>query len=116
MIGKPGKKLSATGGADAQSPIKQDEPLSHNADEVACGELGQQPYDETQSLREIQKSIVTIRDSEARFRATFENAAVGIARVALDGRFLEGQPEVVRHRRLHPRGTDDKDLRRHNTS
>jgi PAS domain S-box-containing protein len=30
-----------------------------------------------------------ISESEARFRAIFENAAVGIARVALDGRFLE---------------------------
>src|SRR5215471_12679560 len=29
------------------------------------------------------------RDSEARFRAVFENAAVGIARVAPDGRWLE---------------------------
>jgi PAS domain S-box-containing protein len=33
--------------------------------------------------------IAAIRDSEARFRSIFENAAVGIARVAPDGRFLE---------------------------
>jgi PAS domain-containing protein len=30
----------------------------------------------------------TLRASEARFRATFENAAVGIAHVAVDGRWL----------------------------
>ena len=29
-----------------------------------------------------------LRESEARFRATFEQAAVGIAHVAPDGRFL----------------------------
>ncbi len=36
-----------------------------------------------------QKRIATeLRDSEARFRATFEQAAVGIAHVGLDGRWL----------------------------
>src|SRR5262245_59684821 len=35
------------------------------------------------------KKIETLRDSGARFRATFENAAVGIARVAPDGCWLE---------------------------
>jgi PAS domain S-box-containing protein len=42
-----------------------------------------------QSPRENQQKIEALRDSEARFRATFENAAVGIARVAPDGRWLE---------------------------
>src|SRR5262245_52545995 len=58
MIGKSGKKLSAKGSDDAQSPKSQ-------------------------------KNIEAIRDSEARFRAIFENAAVGIARVDPDGRWLE---------------------------
>src|SRR5262249_58747493 len=35
------------------------------------------------------KRIEMLRDSGARFRATFENAAVGIARVAPDGCWLE---------------------------
>src|SRR5262245_45132562 len=35
------------------------------------------------------RDIEPIRESEARFRSIFENAAVGIARVATDGRFLE---------------------------
>jgi len=39
--------------------------------------------------RESQKNIEAIRDGEARFRATFENAAVGIAHVAPDGHWLE---------------------------
>src|SRR5262245_8069526 len=41
------------------------------------------------SPRESHKKIETLRDSGARFRATFENAAVGIARVAPDGCWLE---------------------------
>jgi PAS domain S-box-containing protein len=44
---------------------------------------------EIDNLRESQKSIEAVRDSEAWFRALFENAAVGIARVAPDGRWLE---------------------------
>jgi PAS domain S-box-containing protein len=42
-----------------------------------------------ESWRESQKSVEGIRDSEARFRAIFDNAAVGIARVAPDGHWLE---------------------------
>ena len=37
----------------------------------------------------IEHSVASISDTDARFRAIFTNAAVGIARVALDGRFLE---------------------------
>ena len=37
----------------------------------------------------IEHSVASISDTDARFRAIFKNAAVGIARVALDGRFLE---------------------------
>ena len=44
------------------------------------------------SLREAQKLIrerdAKLRESEERFRATFEHAAVGIAHVSPDGRFL----------------------------
>src|SRR5262245_27205941 len=65
------------------------EPLLRGEDEAVRWELGRRLYDEMQSLRESQKSIEAIRDSEARFRAIFENAAVGIARVAPDGRWLE---------------------------
>src|SRR5215510_1172498 len=43
----------------------------------------------SKSPREIQKKIKALSDSESRFRATFENAAVGIAHVAPDGRWLE---------------------------
>src|SRR5262245_23586844 len=42
-----------------------------------------------QGPRESHKKIDALRDSGARFRATFENAAVGIARVAPDGCWLE---------------------------
>ncbi|MGH9769471.1 MAG: PAS domain S-box protein [Blastocatellia bacterium] len=89
MIGKPGKKLSATGRDDAQSPINQPEPLSRSADETACSEPGQRPYEEIQNPRESQKNTEALRNSKARFKGIFENAAVGIARVAPDGRWLE---------------------------
>ena len=65
------------------------EPLLRGADEAVRWELGRRLYDEIQGLRESQKKIEALRDSEARFRAIFENAAVGIARVAPDGRWLE---------------------------
>ena len=41
-----------------------------------------------------------LHDSEDRFRATFEQAAVGIAHVGLDGRFLRVNRKTVRHSRL----------------
>src|SRR5262249_8919419 len=90
MIGNPGtKKLSPAGRDDAVEPINQPEAPPHGANEAARWNSGQRPYDETESLRGSQKNIEAPRDSEARFRAIFENAAVGIARVAPDGRWLE---------------------------
>src|SRR5262245_65031851 len=89
MIGNAGEKLSATRCDDAEAPINQPEALPHGANEAARREIGQEPYDETESLRESQKNIEAPHDSEARLKAIFENAAVGIARVAPDGRWLE---------------------------
>src|SRR5262249_399344 len=57
--------------------------------EAASWKLGRGLYDEMQILREDLKNVEALRDSEARFRAIFENAAVGIARVAPDGHWLE---------------------------
>src|SRR5262249_21575244 len=65
------------------------EPLLRGADEAVRWELGRRLYNELQSLRESQKRIEAVRDTEARFRAIFEKAAVGIARVAPDGRWVE---------------------------
>jgi len=39
-------------------------------------------------ITERKRAEVSFRESEARFRATFEQAAVGMAHVALEGRFL----------------------------
>jgi two-component system cell cycle sensor histidine kinase/response regulator CckA len=39
-------------------------------------------------VTERKRAEIALRESEARFRATFEQAAVGVAHVALDGRFL----------------------------
>jgi PAS domain S-box-containing protein len=89
MFGNTGKKLSATGRDDAPAPINQPEALPHGANEAAPWKPDQRPNEETERLRESQKNIEAPRDSEARFRAIFENAAVGIARVAPDGRWME---------------------------
>src|SRR5215510_12654605 len=89
MPGNLGKKLSATVRDDTPAPINQPEALPHCANEAARLKPGRRPYDETESLSESQKNIEAPRDSEARFRAVFENAAVGIARVAPNGRWLE---------------------------
>jgi PAS domain S-box-containing protein len=43
----------------------------------------------TRDITEQKLAEESLRASESRFRAIFENAAVGIARVAPDGRFLE---------------------------
>src|SRR5262249_10063557 len=60
MIGKPEKNLSNARGADAEPP------LNHLWDEIEA-----------------------LPDSDARLRAIFENAAVGVACVAPDGRWVE---------------------------
>ncbi len=39
-------------------------------------------------LEELRQAEAALRESEARFRGTFENAAIGIAHKDLDGRFL----------------------------
>src|SRR5262245_11925021 len=65
------------------------EPLLRGADEAVRWELGRRLCDELHGLRESQKSVEALRESEGRFRAVFENAAVGIARVAPDGHWLE---------------------------
>ncbi|HEY6402469.1 MAG TPA: PAS domain S-box protein, partial [Blastocatellia bacterium] len=66
MSRKAQKALSAAGQKEARASIDQPEPLQRNVDNVDA-----------------------LREGEARFRAIFENAAVGIARVGPDGRWLE---------------------------
>src|SRR6186997_3127621 len=39
-------------------------------------------------LEELRQAEAALRESEARFRGTFENAAIGIVHKDLDGRFL----------------------------
>jgi PAS domain-containing protein len=43
----------------------------------------------TRDITAHKRAEASLRTSEARFRAIFENAAIGIARVAPDGRWLE---------------------------
>ena len=81
--------------SDLESMLREEvalaEPLLRSADEVAREvtrwEPGLRLYEGTES--ESQRNIEAIRHGEARFRAIFENAAIGIARVAPDGHWLE---------------------------
>jgi PAS domain S-box-containing protein len=45
-------------------------------------------------LTERKRAETALRESEARFRATFEQAAVGVAHVALDGRLLRANQKL----------------------
>src|SRR5262245_42536670 len=89
MERKGGKTPSAAGQKEALEPIDQPEALRHSADEDARGELDQRRRGEARDSRKRRKTAEALRDSETRFRAICENAAVGIARVAPDGRWLE---------------------------
>jgi diguanylate cyclase (GGDEF)-like protein/PAS domain S-box-containing protein len=60
-----------------------------------------------QEIRERRRMEQTLRDSEQRFRSTFEQAAVGIARVAPDGRFLR-----INRRYCEIVGYSQQDMRR----
>lgn len=64
------------------------EPLERT-DEAVQWELGARLHEELQSLRNEQSRVDALRESEAGFRAIFRSAAVGIARVAPDGRWLD---------------------------
>jgi PAS domain-containing protein len=55
-----------------------------------------------QDISHLKRTEERLRDSEARFRGTFENAAVGIVHNDPASRFLAGQRKVLRHRRLLP--------------
>ena len=51
-----------------------------------------------------------LRESEKRFRVTFEQAAVGVAHSSLRRQASTDESEAVRHPRLHARGDTYKDL------
>ncbi len=64
-------------------------------------------------VTERKKAEEKLRESEERFRATFEQAAVGILQVGL-GALDPGKRQILRHNGLHPRGVArDKRLRPH---
>ena len=52
---------------------------------IESEEINRELWDE---IGERKRAVEQLRDSEERFRATFEQAPVGIAHVGLDGRFL----------------------------
>lgn len=67
--------------------------IAHDADNDMWRELSVFPVSEgiavvSRDIGDQKRAEGALRESEERFRATFEQAAVGIAHVALDGRFL----------------------------
>jgi PAS domain S-box-containing protein len=63
--------------------------------------------------REIASSQAALRESESRFRGTFENAAVGVAHVGLDGTWLEINQrlcDIVGYSREELRGRTFQDI------
>ncbi|MBU2560493.1 PAS domain S-box protein, partial [archaeon] len=86
-------------------------PLVHNGNVIACLNIASHTLDEVpDSTRTALETIVTqmggrilrkkveavLRESEARFRGAFENAAVGAAMVDLNGRFLRVNQRLCR--------------------
>ena len=74
------------------------------------------------SLRQKKRNETTLRESEERFRAIFQEAGIGVAQLSLSGRVELANDrycQVVGHRREHlvGRGTEEithtKDLREH---
>lgn len=66
----------------------------------------QRQYEARVHLQELEKGRDELRESEARFRATFENAAIGIGHVAPDGSWLR-----VNRRLCEIVGYSDAELR-----
>ncbi len=62
----------------------------NGAGRVECDKAGEPTrfIGTVQDITSLKLTEINLRESEARFRATFEQAAVGIAHVALDGGFL----------------------------
>ena len=58
--------------------------------------LGLTGFISRQRSAERKQAIEALQESELRFRAIFENAAIGIAKLAIDGRFLEINQEFCR--------------------
>ena len=63
-------------------------------------------------ITDLKRAEEALRESEERFRGTFENAAVGIAHKDLTRPLPARQREVLRHRRLLPRGAAREDRSR----
>ncbi|WP_449241883.1 PAS domain S-box protein [Desulfovibrio sp.] len=63
---------------------------------VAAGLLAIMSWAVLLALRARDRSDAALRDSEHRFRATFEQAAVGIAHVSLEGRWLRVNETLCR--------------------
>jgi PAS domain S-box-containing protein len=53
----------------------------------------QRPYDVL--FRELSKTAAALRDSEVRFRSTFEQATLGISHISLDGRYLAANQRLA---------------------
>src|SRR4051794_8636023 len=60
---------------------------AHPRRDAASGQIIQW-YGTTEDIDDRKRAVAALRESEERFRSTFEQAAVGMAEVGLDGRWL----------------------------
>lgn len=64
--------------------------LAELSDDIAFG------ISSLRTLAEKEKIAVNLKESEERIRSLFENAAIGIYRTSIDGKFLMANPELIK--------------------
>jgi len=89
------ERAVTTGSSPSDFPLRDEKELLKHYSEALIRKLEQKTQQLEETNRTMQRDIAerirteeALRESEERFRGTFEQAAVGIAHVSLDGRFL----------------------------
>jgi PAS domain S-box-containing protein len=84
-MGLVGERLQAFQGGDLSTPMQLGRSDEWDQIESVFNDM----------LGSLEKSFVSLRDSESRYREIFTNATEGIFRASLDGRFLALNPAAV---------------------
>jgi two-component system, cell cycle sensor histidine kinase and response regulator CckA len=95
LVGKVRLRVPSPQSADQPPPSEDDPALLRTYSETLIRKLEEKTLQLEETNRALQQDITerqriegSLRESEERFRATFELAAVGIAHVDVEGRFL----------------------------
>ncbi|MBD1399811.1 ATP-binding protein [Pelovirga terrestris] len=84
-MGQVGERLRAFQEGDRSTPMRLERSDEWDQIESVFNDM----------LGSLEKSFVSVRDSESRYREIFTNATEGIYRASLDGRFLALNPAAV---------------------